>query len=433
MSWRRRTLIGGVVLLTVAIGLVCWMNVWMDARMNLDTSPASASGLTEDTSARIEQGRYLAQIGHCAGCHTAPGGAAYAGGQGITTPFGTVRPGNLTPDMTHGLGGWTLAQFARALRSGRSADGRLLYPAFPYEHFSLLTHTDVRALYAYFQSLPAVARANVPHDLRWPYNTQAALAVWRALFFHPAPWADDTQQTPVWNRGAYLVHAVAHCGACHAPRNAWGASVDVQMLDGGAMATSHWLAPSLRDPEQAGVQGWADQDVRHLLRSGAGPQGSVMGPMASVVMGSLQHLRDDDTFAMASYLRSLPPIVPAPPNPPPAQTASRATPAQMQSGERLYKQHCKGCHGAQGEGQPQAYAALAGSRKVLMANPVNLVQVLLWGGFGPSTPGQPHPFGMPPFVQLLPDSEVADVITFVRQSWGNAAGVVSAADVQRLR
>ena len=424
MNGLRRALIGCVFVLLMAAGLVVWMNI--------DTSPAVADGPPENTPASVERGRYLALIGHCAGCHTAPGGAAYAGGQGITTPFGTLRPGNLTPDMTHGLGGWTVAQFARALRAGRSADGRLLYPAFPYEHFSLLTDADVRALYDYFQSLPAAAQANVSHDLSWPYNTQAALAVWRALFFRPKAWTQDAQQSPAWNRGAYLVQAVAHCGACHTPRNALGASVDAQALGGGVMMSGRWLAPSLRDPQQAGVQSWTDLSASQILRSGASPQGSVMGPMASVVMGSLQHLRDDDAAAMATYLRSLPRTTLAQ-APAQAQVNRSATAAQMQSGEHLYKLHCKGCHGAQGEGQAQAYAALAGSRKVLMPNPANLVQVVWWGGFGPSTPGQPRPYGMPPFVQLLSNSEVADVITYVRQSWGNAAEVVSAADVQRLR
>jgi mono/diheme cytochrome c family protein len=371
------------------------------------------------------RGAELARAGNCMACHTVRGGAPYAGGRRIETPFGDLFAGNLTPDPQTGLGGWSREAFRRALHEGRSRDGRLLYPAFPYPHFTRLSDDDVSALWAHLRAVPAVRQANTPHALRFPYNTQPALAVWRMLFFEPGHFQPDTAQSAEWNRGAYLVQGVAHCAACHGTRNAWGATTDP--FGGARLPDGRWLAPSLHDPRQAGVQAWPLARVEALLRDGSVDGASVAGPMAEVVFHGTQHLRHEDLRAMASYLRALP-VRDAPP---PALVAADS--GVLAAGERLYGQHCADCHGEQGEGQPGAYPPLAGNRVVTMDDPTNALQALVGGGFAPATPGHPHPYGMPPFRTLLDDTEIAAVASFMRQRWGHAASPAKPLDVQRVR
>ncbi|MDZ4144769.1 MAG: cytochrome c [Burkholderiales bacterium] len=405
--------------------------VWVDNfRDGVDVSEAQIAPAMAEQVAR---GAYLARAGNCAACHTARGGLPYAGGRGIDTPFGTVFASNLTPDATHGLGQWTPAQFWRALHHGRSRDGRLLYPAFPYTSTTLVTRADSDALLAYLQSLPPAAQASPPHTLRWPFSTQAALAVWRTLYFSPGAFQPDPAKPVAWNRGAYLVRGLGHCAACHSERNALGAMQDASDLAGGLIPMQNWYAPSLALSAEAGVAHWPDAEVVHLLKTGIAAQGSATGPMAEVVLGSTQYLNDADLTAMATYLKTLATDAPAapatrlpPPPPPPAQPGDAAT-------AKLYEQHCADCHGARGEGIPGAYPALADNRAVTMASPVNLVQIVLHGGFAPATQGNPRPFGMPPFMLVLNEHEIAALLTHIRTQWGNEAGAVSELDVLRVR
>ena len=418
-----RVLAGVAVLLVGAAALVAYLN----QRDEIDvTAPPAAATRTADL---VERGAYLARAGNCMACHTARGGAPYAGGRGIETPFGTVYTSNLTPDQATGIGSWTAAHFWRALHNGRSQDGRLLYPAFPYTSYTQVTRADANALFAYLQSLTPVAQANTAHTLRWPYRTQAALAIWRALYFSPGAHRDDTGQSAVWNRGAYLVRGLGHCAACHTVRNALGASDDALDLAGGLIPMQNWYAPSLASPAQAGVQDWPTAEIVALLGTGVSPRGSATGPMAEVVLHGTQHLRPDDLAAMATYLQALPvaagPSPTAKPPPVPAAVAAR--------GAKLYDQHCEQCHGARGEGVPQAYPPLAGNRAVSLPSAANLMQIVLNGGYAPATAGNPRPFGMPPYVLLLSDADVAAVLTHIRASWGNEAPPVTELEVNRLR
>jgi mono/diheme cytochrome c family protein len=408
------------VLLLACGGLVA--AVWSELR-----GPAlpAAEALAPPDAEQVARGAYLARAGNCMACHTARGGAPYAGGHGIETPFGTVVAGNLTPDPETGLGRWSPEAFRRALHEGRSRDGRLLYPAFPYAHTTLMTEADVDALHAHLRSLPPVHQANRSHTLRFPYDTQAALAVWRLLNFTPGRFQPDPAQSAEWNRGAYLVNGPAHCAACHSARDALGgASAAFGASD---LPDGHWFAPSLSDPRQAGVQQWATERIVALLQQGRVDGASVMGPMADVVFHSTQHLQTDDLRAMATYLKALPVLE----EPEVAFSAADSTP--MRLGEQLYDRHCVDCHGAAGQGAAGAYPPLAGNRAVTQSSPVNTLQAILRGGFAPVTAGHPQPYGMPPFRTLLSDVEVAAVASFVRQSWGNAAGAVSSLEVQRVR
>ena len=258
------------------------------------------------TSELVERGRYLALAGNCAGCHSALGGAPYAGGVGIETPFGTVFASNLTPDRSAGIGSWNSDHFWRALHNGRSKDGRLLYPAFPYPNFTRVTREDSDAIFAYLQTVPPSPTPNQPHQLRFPYDTQAALAVWRALSFTAGTFEPNPNKSAEWNRGAYLVDGLGHCIACHGTRNVLGATQEKLGLSGGLIAVQNWYAPSLTSNREAGLAEWAPHDVVELLKNGRSERGSVMGPMADVVYGSTQHLKEADLLAMASYLRELP-------------------------------------------------------------------------------------------------------------------------------
>ncbi|MBV7541849.1 cytochrome c [Acidovorax sp. sic0104] len=395
--------------------------------------PLPAAETLQSTPALVARGEYLARIGNCMACHTTQGGAPFAGGRGIETPFGVVHTSNLTPDKAQGIGTWTSAEFWRAMHHGRSKDGRLLYPAFPYPNYTQVTRADSDAIFAYLKSVPAAGDANRAHALRFPYSTQSALAVWRALFFAPgaaSAVADAAPtQTAEYDRGAYLVNGLGHCTACHTPRNALGATADAKAFNGGLIPVQNWYAPALNAAAEAGVKDWATEDVVALLKTGVAPHGSVLGPMAEVVFRSTQYLSDADARAMAVYLQALP------------QQAERAAPptsaappaAAMARGSKVYEQQCAQCHGEQGQGQAGAFPALAGNRAVLLADPTNVVRVVLQGGYLPATAGNPRPHGMPPFQQLLGDEDVAAVATFVRNSWGNRAPGVGTIEVYRAR
>lgn len=381
------------------------------------------------TPAMVERGRYLALAGNCAGCHTTRGGAAYAGGVGIETPFGTVFASNLTPDTKAGIGSWNSAHFWRAMHNGRSKDGRLLYPAFPYPNFTRVTREDSDAIYAYLRTVPPAPTPNLAHKLRFPYDTQAALAVWRALSFTPGGFVPEPAQPAEWNRGAYLVEGLGHCIACHGTRNVLGATEEKLGLSGGLIPIENWYAPSLTSRREAGVADWDPREVVALLKNGRSARGSVMGPMADVVFRSTQHLDDADLQAMAVYLKSLPE--------PAAAAATTSAPGErrdarvMERGSKVFDQRCAYCHGDVGQGAEGAYPPLAGNRAVLMDSAANLIQIVRHGGFLPATTGNPRPYGMPPFSQVLDDSDIAAVLTFVRGSWGNDAPPVTARDMMR--
>jgi mono/diheme cytochrome c family protein len=394
---------------------------WPRARFVPAASPAAWAA----TPANVARGAYLARAGDCLACHTARGGAAYAGGRALDTPFGRVLSPNITPDTATGIGAWSADDFWQALHNGISRDGRLLYPAFPYPNYTRVTRADADALFAYLRSLPPVRQANRPHELRFPYDSQLALAGWRLLYFRPASFRPDAARSPAWNRGAYLVEGLGHCSACHSERNRLGASG--KELAGGLIPAVGWYAPSLTSNAEAGLGQWETAHVVQLLRTGVSPRGAVFGPMAEVVQESLQHLSEDDVGAMAVYLKSLPSgTAAARPAAPPAEAVAKL-------GRALYEKHCADCHGAGGNGNAPAYPALAGNRALTMAEPVNAIRIVFNGGFAPATAGNPRPYGMPPYSPVLSDAEVAAVVSYVRSSWGNAAGAVTPAQVNRYR
>ena len=418
----KRLLIGFALGVLALVALVRWLNLRGEDKIQ-DAPPAPVP-----TAQQVTRGAYLALVGNCAGCHSERGGAAYAGGRGIETPFGVVYSSNLTPDAGTGIGGWSADQFWRALHNGRSRDGRLLYPAFPYPNYTMVSRADSDAIFSFLQRQPAVPQANKTHGLQWPFSSQAALAVWRALYFRPGPYVEDARQSVDWNRGAYLVEGLGHCSACHTQRNALGANANMMDLSGGLIPMQNWYAPALTSPAEAGVADWPVEHVVRVMQIGISPRGSVLGPMAEVVLNSTQHWSADDLRAMAVFLKSLPQTAA-----PARQEPVAVNTVVAQRGAKLYEQHCVQCHGDKGQGVSGAYPPLAANRAVLMPQTANLVQIVLNGGFAPSTAGNPRPFGMPPYVLLLSDADVAAVLTHIRGSWNNRAPAVSELDVSRQR
>lgn len=425
MKTLRVALLVAAVVLAGLAALVWHLNVRDEPDLSAQ-GPASAP-----TPATLARGEYLARAGDCMACHTARGGAAFAGGLALATPFGTVYTSNLTPDDETGIGTWSSADFWRALHNGRAKNGRLLYPAFPYTNYTKITREDSDALYAWLRTLAPVHQPNRPNALRWPYNTQVALAVWRALYFTPGTYAPDTTRSAEWNRGAYLVQGLGHCSACHAARNALGATSDSLDLAGGLIPLQNWYAPSLQSPQEAGVADWSTADIVRLFQTGATRHGWVTGPMAEVVLRGTQYLSQQDLASIAEYLKALPGAHAD--EAPAARAYPPVSPVVAMAGAKLYQDRCAQCHGAKGQGVPDAYPALAGNRAVTMERPANLVQMVMYGGFAPATAGNPRPFGMPPYVLVLSDSDIAAVLTHIRTSWGNHAGPVSEFQVKRLR
>lgn len=410
-----------VLLLVSALlmGLVAWLNVRGESSIEATEADPGNAGL-------IERGAYLARAGNCIGCHTVAGGASFAGGRGVETPFGVVMAPNITPDAKTGIGEWTTADFWRAMHHGRSKDGRLLYPAFPYPSFTYVTRQDSDAIFAYLMSMPAVVRANEPHRLGFPYNTQAALAVWRALYFRPGALLPEAGRSADWARGRYLVQGLGHCAACHSGRNALGGTGLNAEFAGGLMPDATWYAPSLASPHEAGLQHWPAGDVASLLKTGwhparrsraRWPRWSSRARNTCRRRTSLPWRTTWPAFPSGRLRRS---------------SLGRPTATRWRTAPR-----CTGFTARRAMARREkAFRACTRpwrATAVLLPTANNVVQMIRRGGFAPTTAGHPRPFGMPPYGQLLDDREIAAVATFIRQSWGHAAPPVSPLDVLRVK
>jgi mono/diheme cytochrome c family protein len=423
----KRLALAVLAALVVTWGLASYFGLREDEAPGTSTTPSG-----KPSPELLAKGAYLARAGDCMACHTARGGAPYAGGRAIQTPFGAIPSPNITPDKETGIGNWSADDFWRALHNGKSKDGTLLYPAFPYPNYTLVTRADSDALYAYLQALRAVRQPNKQADLHFPFNYRSLLAVWRALYFRPGVYDVDPKRNAEWNRGAYLVQGLGHCNACHSPRNLMGATETQTDLGGAKIPTLNWYAASLSGDPYSGLGAWEPQHVSDLLKSGVSALGAASGPMGEVVRESLQHLSDEDIRAMTAYLKSLPPSE-VPEEVEEGPTINLATLKILKQGAALYEKHCVTCHKTSGEGEPPHIPPLVGNRAILHGSPVNPIRLVLHGGYPPSTEGNPYPYGMPPFGALLSDEEVAAIVSYVRNDWGNHASMVSSAQVNRNR
>jgi mono/diheme cytochrome c family protein len=374
--------------------------------------------------AQIERGRYLAAAGDCAGCHTAEGGRPMAGGRALQTPFGVIYTPNITPDAATGIGAWTDDQFYRAMHEGIAADGTHLYPAFPYPWFTKVTRPDVDAIHAYLRTLPAVSYRRPDNKLPWPLDDPNAMIGWNALYFDAGTYTPDPGQSKAWNRGAYLVQGLGHCGACHTPTNFLGASEKSRRLQGGEL--SNWYAPGLAGGKRAGLGHWSAQDIVDFLRTGRTATAIAYGPMAEVVHYSTSSMTEDDLRAIAAYLKSLPP--PGPPEAPDRPPAGVAD-----AGVAIYADTCSACHGADGKGVSRMFPPLAGTAIVQSPSPTTVIRLILNGGQAVATDEEPTPVAMPSFGWKLSDEQIAAVASYVRSAWGNRASPVSASAVHAVR
>jgi mono/diheme cytochrome c family protein len=384
---------------------------------------AQAESSDETTDETIALGKALTIAGGCASCHTADPAKPFAGGKRIDTPFGAIYSPNLTPDRDTGLGAWSDDEFYRALHNGVRPDGSRYYPAFLYPYFTKMTRQNVLAIRAYLATLTPFSNTRPPPELRWPLNYRIVMRVWDWLFFRPGIFEPNQQKSAEWNRGGYLVEGLAHCGACHTPKNLFGADRKSQMYGGGPV--QGWFAPRLDGAERSGLKSWSVDDIVEYLQSGRNGRSHADALMAEVVVNSTSKMSDADVRAMAVYLKDLPAGAPEPEVTPPPQ-------AQMADGEKTYKRACIACHEADGSGAPRIYPPLPGNANLQSADPSSTLRIILDGAQTVTTPRAPNSGSMPDYAKLS-DQEIADVANYIRNSWGNAAPLVTPAQVARAR
>jgi mono/diheme cytochrome c family protein len=372
----------------------------------------------------IARGKALVDAADCASCHTADPAKPLAGGKRIDTPFGGIFSPNLTPDRDTGLGAWTDDEFYRALHEGVARNGARYYPAFPYPNFTKITRDDVLAIRAYLSTLTPVHNTPPPPQLRFPLNYRVVMRGWNWLFFRPGTFEKNPQKSDEWNRGAYLVEGAAHCGACHTPKNMFGADKRGQTYGGGLV--DGWFAPRLDGAERSGLKSWSVDDITEYLQSGRNGKSHAGKLMAEVVVNSTSKMSDADVHAIAVYLKGLPAGAPEPVVTPPA-------PAQMADGGRIYKGACIACHEADGSGAPRIYPPLPGNANLQSADPSSTLRIILDGAQTVTTPRAPNTGSMPAYSRKLLDQEIADVATYIRNSWGNAAPAVTPEQVAKAR
>ena len=371
---------------------------------------------------RIERGRYLAVLSDCAGCHTVPGGMAFAGGLALQTPFGALVAPNITPDADTGIGNLTNDEFMAALREGRGHNGKRLYPAMPYPAYTKMTDDDVLAIRAYLATVAPVSKRVDSNLLPFPLNIRLAMAFWNGINFTPGRYQPHPEKSALWNRGAYIVEGAGHCGTCHTPKTIFGADKSKVGLTGATL--QGWFAPDITNNSRKGIGGWSTDDLAGYLKNGANRWTLASGPMADAVSHSTSQMTDEDVLAIATYLKDS------------GEGGSGAKPEPvsandnaMRAGAAIYKDSCSACHKDSGEGEVNLFPRLAGSALVQSDDPTTLARVVLQGTRAVATSGAPTAPAMPAFDWRLGDAQVAAVLTYIRNNWGNAAGSVSAGSV----
>jgi hypothetical protein len=404
-------------------------------------SPFDSAAAPPPPSAElIQRGEYVARQADCVACHSTPKSKPFAGGLEMATPLGAIYATNITPDRGSGIGDYSLAEFDRALRHGVARDGHRLYPAMPYPSYAKMSDEDVSALYAYFMhGVKPVVQANQESDIPWPLNMRWPLAFWNLAFTSPHPYQPYPQQDALWNRGAYLVQGAGHCGSCHTPR---GVAMNEKGLDGGhplylsGALLDGWYAPSLRGDVNTGIGRWSEAEVVQFLKTGRNQHAVVFGSMADAFNNSTQFLSDQDLQAIARYLKSLPGDPKRDGDPWKYDTGTTTALAAQRldsPAARTYMAKCAACHAVDGRGRAPWIPPLAGAVSSLAKEDASAINVTLNGSVRVVADGVPDSYRMPPFRSQLSDAEIADVLSFIRSSWGNHGGAVKVDDVKTLR
>jgi mono/diheme cytochrome c family protein len=375
------------------------------------------------SASQVERGKYLTALGDCVACHTQEGGARFAGGRPVETPFGTIVSANITPDQSTGIGGWNADQFYRALHEGIDDEGEHLYPAFPYNYYTRVTREDSDAIFAYLRSIPAMQHRFKRNELRFPFNIRALMIGWNALFLHKGPYRSDPSKSAEWNRGAYLVEGLGHCQACHTPQDMMGAPKKDKAFQGGVFA--EWFAPDITANKRVGVGSWDDASLREFLRRGNNVHSAASGEMGEVVAFSTSQMNDADLNAVLTYVRSI--------EASPDAKVTRPEQAVMKQGEAIWQDACSACHQMDASGVPRYFPPLKQDANLQQSDPTTLVHFILTGTRKIPTDAAPTPLSMPAFYWKLDDQQVAAVATYARNSWGNAASPVTADQVKKLR
>lgn len=370
----------------------------------------------------IAKGKYLTDAGDCMACHTADDSKPFAGGKGIPTPFGTIYSNNITPDKDTGIGTWNDEQFYRALHDGVSKNGDNIYPAMPYQWYTRVTREDVAAIKAYMFSIPPVNQKSKANDLSFPFNIRAGLTAWNALYFHPGEFKPDPSKSAQVNRGAYLVEGLGHCAACHTPKNVAQAPVTSKSFAGEPI--QGWYAPNISSDVRQGIGSWSNEQLVQYFKTGVAPGKAVArGPMAETVHDSLSKLNDDDLLAMAAYLKSTPGKEPYE-----VATGSNSQMAHA-PGESIYLSNCAFCHQVNGQGNPGVVLPLAENGTVKAQGAQDVIRVVLAG-----VPALQNYAPMPAIGGSMTDGDIASVVNYVRQAWGNGAPAnATASQVADLR
>ncbi|AIC20152.1 MULTISPECIES: c-type cytochrome [Pseudomonas] len=415
----------------VAAGLLAWYVTRQPASPFEQEQAAAASF----DPALVSRGEYVARVSDCVACHSLPGKAPFAGGLEMATPLGAIHATNVTPDRDTGIGAYSLADFDRAVRQGVAPGGRRLYPAMPYPSYVKLSDDDMRALYAFFmKGVQPASQPNVPSDIPWPLNMRWPIALWNGLFAPTTPYAAKPAEDALWNRGAYIVQGPGHCGSCHTPR---GLAFNEKALDesgapflAGALLDG-WYAPSLRQDANSGLGRWSEPQIVQFLKTGRNKHAVVYGSMTEAFNNSTQFMADEDLAAIARYLKSLP-----------GDPQRDGTPWQYQAvsaarldspGAHTYVTRCASCHGLDGQGQAEWMPPLAGATSALAKENASAINITLNGSQRVVAAGVPDAYRMPAFREQLSDREIAEVLTFVRGTWGNQGGAVDAQAVGKLR
>ncbi|WP_166359514.1 c-type cytochrome [Pseudomonas akapageensis] len=375
---------------------------------------------------QIERGEYLARASDCMACHTAPGGAPFAGGQPIVSPFGTIYGTNITPDKEHGIGQYSDDEFFAAVTQGKRRDGANLYPAMPYTSYHLMSREDSDAIHAYLQTVEPINRAAPVTSLSFPFNVRLGLMGWNMLYGKDVQLAPADGKSEAWKRGQYMVDVLGHCGECHTPRGLPGAMQQDKRLTGGLL--NGYLAPSLLADDLA-ARGWTHQDLSTFLKHGMSAQGTMFNEMFPVFHNSTVGLNDQDLAAMATFLLG--------DQPPQARTLA-AVPtdklsASAQRGRQHYLNVCAGCHGVEGEGKPHIAVAMQGNTTLRLEDSRNLVRVIEDGIGEQKFAGFEHMQPMPAFADKLSTEQLADLVNYLRQAWGGQPTELAVNQVEQLK
>jgi mono/diheme cytochrome c family protein len=374
---------------------------------------------------QVEQGRYLAILGDCSGCHTTPGQQSFAGGLSLRTPFGAILAPNITPDPETGIGTWSDDDFVSAVREGRGRDGVRLYPAMPYPAYAKMSREDILSIRAYLASVPSVTNKVIANQLPFPFNVRFSMLFWNWINFAPAVYSPNPDKSTEWNRGAYVVQGPGHCGTCHTPKTLLGADKSDRPLEGAVV--QGWFAPNITIDGRKGIGSWFKAELVQYLRTGANEWTLASGPMADAITHSTSLMSDDDLAAIATYLLDAGTL---------QSTNSRPLAADepvMEAGRAIYKDSCSACHKGDGSGESQLFPRLAGSAIVQSDDPATLIRMVLKGSRAIATMVAPTGPAMPDFDWRLTDTQVAAVVTYIRNSWGNSAPPVWESAVSRSR